>query len=135
MVRSMKDIPGTVRFGHDGLMPAAVQDHETGEVLMLVMLDPESLKMCLETGRLHYFSPRRRKVWRKGETSGHRQEIVEVRKDCDDDALLIRVKPAGGACHQGYMSCFHRVLEGGGWRTDREKAFDPGAVYPEYTYK
>jgi len=132
---SMKDITGTVRFDHGGLIPAAVQDQETGEVLMLVLLDAVSLKMCLETGRLHYFSPRRRKVWRKGETSGHYQEVVEVRKDCDDDALLIRVRPAGGACHEGYRSCFHRVLDEGSWRTDREKVFDPRTVYPEYTYK
>ena len=132
---SPEKILASVRFGADGLVPAAVQDEGSGEVLMLVQLNEEALLKCLETGRLHYLSPGKRKVWKKGETSGHYQEIVEIKIDCDDDALLVRVRPAGGACHLGYRTCFYRSADGRGWKVDREKVFDPEDTYPEYTYK
>ena len=95
-----------------GLIPGIVQDHESGEVLMLGYLNPEALEMTQRTGEVHFFSRSRNRLWKKGETSGHVLRVREVRIDCDADALLFVVEPLGpGVCHEGYRSCFFRSLE------------------------
>jgi len=108
------------------LVPAVVQDAETGEVLMLAYMNQEALAKTLETGKAHYWSRSRGKLWLKGESSGHFQKVVETRIDCDQDAILLKVEQEGGACHMGYRSCFFRDLEG---EVVGEKVFDPDEVY------
>ena len=113
-------------FGDDGLVPAVAQDAETGEVLMLAYATREALSRTLETGHAHYYSRSRDELWEKGATSGHTQDVREVRVDCDGDALLYLVDQSGGACHTGYRSCFYRTLDG---RVVGERTFDPDDVY------
>ncbi|NAZ36956.1 phosphoribosyl-AMP cyclohydrolase [Rubellimicrobium sp. CFH 75288] len=100
----------TLRFDANGLVPAIAQDHRTGEVLMLAWMNEEALRRTLETGDVTYWSRSRQAFWVKGETSGHRQRLVEARADCDGDALLLRVEQTGPACHTGARSCFFRPL-------------------------
>ena len=107
-------------------IPAVAQDAETGDVLMLAYVTPEAIERTRETGLAHYYSRSREELWKKGETSGHTQEVEEIRVDCDGDALLYLVDQEGGACHTGYESCFHRTLDG---EPVGEQVFDPGAVY------
>ncbi len=97
---------GDLKYDERGLIPAVAQDAATGEVLMLAWMSAESLRRTLETGRATYWSRSRRSLWIKGETSGHVQEVVEVRADCDGDAVLLRVNQTGPACHTGARSCF-----------------------------
>ncbi len=97
---------GDLKYDERGLIPAVAQDAATGEVLMLAWMSAESLRRTLETGRATYWSRSRRSLWVKGETSGHVQEVVEVRADCDGDAVLLRVNQTGPACHTGARSCF-----------------------------
>jgi phosphoribosyl-ATP pyrophosphohydrolase/phosphoribosyl-AMP cyclohydrolase len=99
-------------FGPGGLLPAIAQDADSGEVLMLAWMNREALEKTLETGRVHYYSRSRGKLWLKGETSGHFQDVREILRDCDGDALLIRVNQTGPACHTGNRSCFYRDVEG-----------------------
>lgn len=96
----------TLTWGNDGLLPAIVQDAATGQVLMLAYMNRASLDLCLETGETWFWSRSRQELWRKGATSGNTQRIVEIRADCDADALLVLVAPAGPACHTGRVSCF-----------------------------
>ena len=96
-----------------GLVPAVVQDAESGDVLMLAYMNAEALGLCLLTGQTHFWSRSRQEIWRKGATSGNVQEIEELRLDCDGDALLVRVRQRGVACHTGQWSCFHRRLSDG----------------------
>ena len=103
-----------VRFDDDGLVPCVTQDSRSGEVLTLAWMNAESLRLTLETGEIHFFSRSRQEIWRKGETSGNTQRVVEVRVDCDEDAVLALVEPAGPACHTGERTCFFRRLEDGG---------------------
>lgn len=98
-----------------GLLPAVAQDAETGEVLMLAWVDREALRQTLATGRAHFWSRSRQALWCKGETSGNVLRVLEVRTDCDTDALLYRVRPAGPACHTGRPSCFYRRASEDGW--------------------
>jgi phosphoribosyl-AMP cyclohydrolase len=100
-----------VKFNEGGLVPAIVQDHTTGEVLMLAYMNAESLNKTLETGETWFWSRSRQSLWHKGETSGNSQRVVSVAIDCDGDTLLVRVQPAGPACHTGARSCFFRSLE------------------------
>jgi len=93
-----------------GLIPAIVQDAETGEVLMLAYMNAESLGLTLETGETWFWSRSRGELWHKGATSGNTQRVVEIRYDCDGDTLLVRVIPGGPACHTGEVSCFYRAL-------------------------
>jgi phosphoribosyl-AMP cyclohydrolase len=98
-----------------GLIPGIVQDHKSGEVLMLGYLNPEALEETQRTGEVYFFSRSRNRLWKKGETSGHVLRVLEVRVDCDSDALLFLVDPVGpGVCHEGYRSCFFRSLESDG---------------------
>jgi phosphoribosyl-AMP cyclohydrolase len=103
------------RFNTDGLVVAVAQHADTGEILMLAWMNDEALKLTVETNIAHYFSRSRNELWKKGETSGQLQDVVELRVDCDQDAVLIKVRPRGdgGACHVGFRSCFYRVLEDG----------------------
>jgi len=101
----------SLNFGTDGLLPAIVQDAGTGEVLMLAFMNREALQRTLETGKSHFWSRSRQALWRKGESSGHEQTVVEIRLDCDGDALLLVVEQEGVACHTGARSCFHRALK------------------------
>lgn len=103
------------RFSADGLVAAIAQHADTGEILMLAWMSAEALQLTVETGLAHYFSRSRNGLWKKGETSGQLQDVVELRVDCDQDAVLLKVRPRGdgGACHVGYRSCFYRVLENG----------------------
>ncbi|GAB4521303.1 MAG: hypothetical protein Kow0047_32310 [Anaerolineae bacterium] len=101
-----------VRFDDRGLVPAIVQDAATGEVLTLAYMNEESLKLTLETGETWFWSRSRRELWHKGATSGNTQRVVELRLDCDGDAILVRVEPKGPACHTGAASCFYRTVSG-----------------------
>lgn len=113
-----------------GLVPAIVQDHDTGEVLMLAYMNQEAWNRTLATGRAHFWSRSRKKLWCKGETSGHTQEIREVYVDCDLDTVLLKVHQVGGAaCHEGYRSCFYRKVEDGELKVAGARVFDPMEVY------
>jgi phosphoribosyl-AMP cyclohydrolase len=114
-----------------GLIPAVIQDHGSGEVLMVGFVNPESLAATQKTGEVHFFSRSRNKLWKKGETSGHVLRVREIRVDCDADALLIRVDAVGpGVCHEGYRSCFFRTLDGEGkLGIADEKVFESESVY------
>lgn len=103
------------RFDDKGLIAAVATHAETGEVLMLAWMNAEALKLTLDTGEAHYFSRSRQALWKKGETSGQVQRVTELRVDCDQDAVWIKVLPQGdgGACHVGFRSCFYRVLDQG----------------------
>jgi phosphoribosyl-AMP cyclohydrolase len=108
-----------VRFNAQGLVPAIAQQHDTGEVLMMAWMNAASLAETLATGQVCYWSRSRQSLWRKGETSGHRQRLVECRLDCDGDAVLLLVEQEGPACHTGSRSCFFRPLSEG---PDRQSA-------------
>jgi phosphoribosyl-ATP pyrophosphohydrolase/phosphoribosyl-AMP cyclohydrolase len=97
-----------IAYDERGLVPCVVQDWRTGEVLTLAYMNAESLRLTRETGELHFFSRSRQELWHKGATSGNRQSLKEIRYDCDGDALLALVEPAGPACHTGERTCFHR---------------------------
>ena len=99
-----------VKWGADGLVPAIVQDVDSGEILMLAYMSRESLRLCLETGETHFWSRSRQILWHKGETSGNTPQIAAIHYDCDGDTLLIQVHPRGPACHTGRRSCFFRRL-------------------------
>jgi len=115
----------------DGLVPAVIQDASTGDVLMLGFMNAEAYAATQSSGEVTFFSRSRNKLWRKGEPSGHVLRVREIRVDCDEDALLIRVETVGpGVCHEGYRSCFFRqVLPSGEAATIAERTFDPNAAY------
>lgn len=99
-----------LKFDPGGLIPAIVQDADTGQVLMLAYMNAESLQRTLETSQTHFWSRSRKELWHKGGTSGNVQNVVEIRYDCDADTLLVLVNPAGPACHTGSVTCFFRTL-------------------------
>jgi len=117
--------------GGEKLVIAIAQDHVSSEVLMVAYMNEEALRKTLETGIAHYFSTSRRKLWLKGESSGHTQEVKEVLTDCDEDAVLLKVKQNGGACHEGYYSCFFRKIEAdsGELKLVKQKIFEPEQIY------
>ncbi|MGI9371878.1 MAG: phosphoribosyl-AMP cyclohydrolase [Hyphomicrobiales bacterium] len=121
------------KFSADGLLPVITSDAITGDVLMFAYMNEDALKLSLDTGEVHYFSRSRQKIWHKGESSGNTQKIIEMRTDCDQDVLLVRVEQKGGAaCHTGRRSCFYRTVGKDGKTltiTDNEKLFDPDEVY------
>ena len=124
------------KFDADGLITAVATDAATGELLMVAHMNAEALAKTIATGDAHYYSRSRKKLWRKGEESGHTQRVIEIRVDCDQDAVWLRVKQTGpGACHTGRRSCFYRAVPLGqsGEATlefrDADKAFDPAEAY------
>ena len=119
-----------LKFNDQGLIPAVVQDEATGDVLMLAWMNAEALRRTLETGRATYYSRSRGKLWIKGEESGNVQAVKSVRYDCDRDTLLVLVDQTGGACHEGYRSCFFTEMDAAGkTRIVSEKLFNPKDVY------
>ncbi len=118
-----------IKLAGEELAIAIAQDYSTQEVLMVAFMNREALKKTLATRRMTYYSTSRKKLWVKGETSGNFQTVKEVRLDCDGDALLFRVEQRGAACHEGYATCFHRVLRDGEWKVEGERMFDPEKVY------
>jgi phosphoribosyl-AMP cyclohydrolase len=120
-----------IAFDAEGLIPAVAQQHDTGEVLMVAWMNREAILETLATGRVCYFSRSRKRMWRKGETSGQEQRLVDLRLDCDGDALLVLVDQKGVACHTGRRSCFYRAARDGEWREIAAPQIDPAALYPE----
>jgi len=123
------------KFDAAGLVTCVATDAFTGEVLMVAHMNDEALRKTIASGEAWYFSRSRNALWRKGETSGHTQRVVEMRMDCDQDAVWIRVQQVGAACHTGRRSCFYRKVtagEGGARLSfvDAERLFDPNRVYP-----
>jgi phosphoribosyl-AMP cyclohydrolase len=118
-----------VRFGKDGLVPAIVQEGASGRVLMLGYMNREALELTATKGRVYFWSRSRGELWCKGETSGHVQRVMEIRLDCDGDAVLVRVEQEVAACHTGHQSCFFRGLEQGSWLELDPLVFDPEEVY------
>ena len=113
-----------------GLIPAIAQDADTGQVLMLAWMNREAFDETVRTGRACYFSRSRNRLWRKGEESGNVQQVSEIYIDCDADTILMKVKQLGGAaCHEGYVSCFFRKLDGEELKVIGERIFDPKEVY------
>ena len=128
----------TPKFDTEGLLPCAVSDYETGDMLMFAYMNAEALARTIETGEAYYWSRSRQKLWHKGETSGHVQKVVDVRIDCDQDAVWLIVKQTGAACHTGYRSCFYRSVPVGGTVqigqpamtfAETDKIIDPSSVY------
>ncbi len=113
-----------------GLVPAIAQDYETGDILMLAFMDPAAWKETLSTGLATYHSRSRNTLWIKGKTSGNVQRVREIRIDCDEDTVLLKVEQIGGAaCHTGHRSCFYKKIEGGEVKIIGEPVFDPKEVY------
>jgi phosphoribosyl-AMP cyclohydrolase len=122
------------KFDASGLVTCVATDAATGDVLMVAHMNHEALRKTIESGEAWYFSRARNALWRKGETSGHTQRVVEMRLDCDQDAVWIRVEQIGAACHTGRRSCFYRKVDASDGNTqlsfvDADRLFDPAAVY------
>lgn len=116
--------------GVNGLLPAIAQDVDTSRVLMMAWMNAEAWAETLQTGQATYFSRSRGKLWRKGETSGHRQAVREIRVDCDADTILLMVQQTGAACHEGYASCFFRTVgPDGATQINESRLVDPDKIY------
>ncbi|WP_078083988.1 phosphoribosyl-AMP cyclohydrolase [Microbulbifer mangrovi] len=127
---SETDFTQAVSWNSDGLVPAIAQDFKSGRVLMMAWMNAESLRLTVEEGRAVYWSRSRGKLWRKGESSGHVQQVREIRLDCDGDTLVLMVEQLGGiACHTGRTSCFYQVLEDGQWQIRQPVITDPKDIY------
>ncbi|MBP8178342.1 MAG: phosphoribosyl-AMP cyclohydrolase [Spirochaetes bacterium] len=114
----------------DGLVPAVAQDYKTGEILMVAFMNEEAFELTLKTGIVHYWSRSRKTLWKKGESSGNVQQVKEIRIDCDNDCVLLKINQIGdAACHTGYRSCFYRVVEGDELTIDGIKIFNPEDKY------
>jgi len=118
-----------VKFNDQGLIPAIVQDASSGRILMVGWMNDLALRQTLATRKATFFSRSRNKMWVKGESSGHIQEVVEARVDCDQDVILLRCKSHGPCCHAGYQSCFYRTIDGQKLRFVDERVFNPESVY------
>ena len=119
-----------VKFDANGLVPAIVEDAQTHEVLMMAYMNREALEKTLQTKRAHFYSRSRGRLWMKGESSGHIQQVRGVALDCDGDTILVSVEQVGGACHAGYRSCFFRKLSSEKeWKVTGPRLFDPDKVY------
>ena len=122
--------PLPVRFGSDGLIPAVIQDATSRVVLMVGFMNGDALRQTRATGRVHFWSRSRGKLWRKGEESGHTQRVREIRLDCDNDVVLLKIEQAGGiACHTGRPSCFYQKLVDGEWVVMDQPLKDPATMY------
>lgn len=125
----------TPKFDADGLITAVVTDGKSGDVLMVAHMNEEALRKTIASGEAWYYSRSRKTLWKKGETSGHNQRVLELRVDCDQDALWLKVEQQSGACHTGRRSCFYRAVPLGSGNVitlefrDADKVFDPGSVY------
>jgi len=125
-----EDLLTAVRFDDSGLVPAIAQQHDTGEVLMMAWMNRDALEETLATGRVCYWSRSRGRLWRKGESSGQVQRLIELRLDCDGDTILLRVDQTGVACHTGRRSCFYRsAMEAGGLKEILPVERDPKDLY------
>ncbi|MBI4344592.1 MAG: phosphoribosyl-AMP cyclohydrolase [Euryarchaeota archaeon] len=118
-----------IKIGGEDLAIGIAQDHLNKEVLMVAFVNREALAKTIETGKVHYYSTSRKKVWLKGEESGHQQTVKDIFLDCDGDAILFQVEQVKAACHEGYRSCFYRRAVGDGLRVVGERIFDPKEVY------
>ena len=119
-----------IKWDNDGLVPAIAQDAKTGQILMVAWMNREALELTVNENRAVYWSRSRQKLWRKGEESGHVQELVELRLDCDSDVIMMKVhQVANIACHTGRTSCFYRVLENGQWQIVDKVVKDPKDIY------
>ena len=113
-----------------GMVPAVVQDHQTGRVLMVGFMNEEAFQKTVQTGFTTFYSRSRNKLWMKGESSGHRLVVKSIQTDCDSDCLLVQVEAVGpGVCHEGYQSCFFRTLQDGAWQITESQTYDPKKVY------
>ena len=113
-----------------GMIPAVIQDAQTGRVLMVGFMNEESFRMTVETGFTTFYSRSRNKLWMKGESSGHRLVVKSIQTDCDKDCVLVQVEAIGpGVCHEGYQSCFFRTLTDGEWKESEARTYDPKQVY------
>lgn len=117
-----------IKWDERGLVPVVVQDFRTKDVLMVAYMNREAFELTLKTGKAHYYSRSREKLWLKGETSGHTQDVKAIHLDCDNDTVLILVDQKVAACHTGYWSCFYRAWAEG-WQVVGKKVFDEGKVY------
>ena len=124
----MAEITEGIKWDVHGLIPVVVQDGQTRDVVMVAYMNAEALELTLKTKKAHYYSRSRKKLWLKGETSGHFQEVRSINLDCDGDTLLLTVDQKVAACHTGYFSCFYRTWKDG-WIEVGEKVFDEHAVY------
>lgn len=129
MVQPDMNIEPDFSRGTDGLLPAIAQSASTGEVLMLAWMNSEAYAETLQTGYATYYSRSRKRLWRKGEESGHRQAVRDIRIDCDADTILISVDQHGAACHEGYPTCFFRKRTADGWQIDQTRLVDPATLY------
>ncbi len=119
-----------IKWNERGLVAAIAQEKSSGKVLMMAWMNRESLELTVASGKAVYWSRSRQKLWRKGESSGHEQAVVEVRTDCDNDVVLLQVEQKGGiACHTGRHSCFFQKLENGHWHTVEPQLKDPNTIY------
>jgi phosphoribosyl-AMP cyclohydrolase len=119
-----------IAFNEQGLVPAIAQDADSDKVLMVAWMNREAMQLTQETGHAVYWSRSRRKLWHKGEESGHQQRVLEVRLDCDSDVVILRVEQMGGiACHTGRQSCFYRVLRDGQWQVVDPIIKSPAEIY------
>ncbi len=119
-----------VKWTADGLVPALAQDHKTGQILMMAWMNREALALTVKEGRAIYYSRSRKKLWRKGEESGHVQTLKEIRLDCDSDVVLMQVEQLGGiACHTGRAHCFYKRYEEGEWKSVEPVIKDPKEIY------
>jgi phosphoribosyl-AMP cyclohydrolase len=128
-IPALSDLLSQIVFNRDGLIPAIAQQHDSGEVLMFAWMNRTALEQTLATGDVHYWSRSRMKLWRKGESSGQSQRLVELRIDCDGDTLLLLVDQKGVACHTGRRNCFFRAVRGGKLQTVAEIVVDPATLY------
>jgi phosphoribosyl-AMP cyclohydrolase len=127
------DLNFRLQVGGEQLIIAISQDYKSSEVLMVAYMNKEAFMKTINTGKAHYWSTSRNKLWLKGESSGHTQEVQEILTDCDEDAVLLKVKQNGGACHEGYYSCFFKKIQenSGNLELVKEKVFEPENVYGE----
>lgn len=121
----MREMLKEVKFDEKGLIPVVVQDYKSDEVLMVAYANMEALEKIIETGKMHYWSRSRGKMWLKGETSGHYQYVKSIKLDCDGDCILAKVEQVEAACHTGHYSCFYREFEGNNIKEMKYKVFDP----------
>ncbi len=128
---ALEQLLDEIDFNADGLIAAIAQQHDTGEVLMLAWMNRDAVTETLGTGEVHYFSRSRAELWRKGQSSGQTQKLVELRLDCDGDTLLLLVDQKGVACHTGRRNCFFRAPRAGRLETIAKVEIDPKKLYPE----